>query len=102
MQDEIQQAVAKELGIEGLTSEEQQDLIAQMTGILLKAASIAILEKLPESKRDEFVAIAGQENETAIRTFLEKELPESEAIVRTAVAEEIRRFKDSQTTVTTA
>jgi hypothetical protein len=96
MQDEIQKAVAEELGIEGLTSEEQQELIAQMSGIMLKAATIALLDNLPEAKRAEFVAIAEKQDEAALKRFLETELPNSEEVVRSAVADEIRRFKEYQ------
>ncbi|MEJ0053135.1 MAG: DUF5663 domain-containing protein [bacterium] len=102
MQDEIQRAVAEELGIEGLSSAEQQELIAQMTGIMLKAATLALLEKLREDKRDEFVIIAESKDEEALRTFLEKELPGSEEIVRAAVSEEIRRFKEYQSGIPAA
>jgi len=102
MQDELQQAVAEELGIEGLTPTEQQELIAQVTGVMLKAASIAILEKLPEAAREQFITIADTKDEVALKTFLEKELPDSEAVVRAAVAEEVRRFKEFQNTLTTA
>lgn len=102
MDEEIQKSVAKELGIEGLTLEEQRELIVQMTGVMLKAANLAILEKLPDGKREEFVAIADTRDETALREFLMRELPDSEAIVRAAVAEEVRRFREGRETIPTA
>jgi len=100
MQDEIQKAVAEQLGIDGLGSDEQKEIIAQMTGVMLKAASIALLENLPEGKRDEFIAITDKQDEAGLKAFLAKELPDSENIVRAAIEGEVKRFNEYQQSLT--
>ena len=100
MPDDLQHAIAAELGIENLSSEEQQEVVARMSGVLLKAATIAVLEALPEEKRQAFMDLAEAGDQEGIKAYLAKELPESENIVRTAIAEEVRRFNEYQQSIT--
>lgn len=50
MQDELTKAIAKDLGIESLPLADQQALIAQFGEIALKAATMAVIEKLTEER----------------------------------------------------
>src|SRR5487761_2245000 len=98
MQDELTAAIAEDLGIKDLPPGQQQELIAQFGEVALKAATLAILGKLVEGKRDEFTRIAGTGDASALKTFLDREVPEHEEIAKAAVAEEVKRFKNSQIT----
>jgi hypothetical protein len=98
MQDDVRSAVAEQLGITMLPPEDQEALIAQMSGVLLQAASLAVLAALPEGKRAGFMALAETGDEAALKEYLAQELPGSENIVRAAVAEEVRRFRESKAT----
>ena len=86
-------AIASDLGITDLPRDEQEQLIAQFGEIALKAATLSVMERLSESKRDEFAALAESGNAKAVKTFLDREVPDHEAISKTAVAEEVRKFK---------
>lgn len=96
MQDEITTAVAKDLGISDLSIEEQHKLIAQFGEVALKAATIAVVGKLADDKREEFAKIAEAGNAAALGEFLDREVPGHESIAKAAVAEEVKRFRDFQ------
>lgn len=96
MQDEVTALIATDLGIKDLPSEEQHALIAQFGEIALKSATLAVVGKLAEDKRDEFAKIAETGDPTALRTFLDREVPGHEDIAKAAVAEEVKRFKAFQ------
>ncbi len=98
MQDEeLTAAIAADLGIGDFSLKEQQTLIAQFGEVALKAATLSILEKLSEEKRNEFSKIAETGDAEALKTFLDREVPEHEKLAKAAVDDEMRRFKEFQT-----
>ena len=96
MQDEITKAIAADLGISDLSVAEQLQLITQFGEVALKAATVAVLEKMPEAKRDEFAKLAEAGDAAAIKTFLDAEVPDHEAVAKAAVQAEVQKFKDFQ------
>lgn len=96
MQDELTALIAADLGIKDLPLTEQQTLIAQFGEIALKAATLAIVEKIAADKRGEFARLAEAGDATALKTFLDREVPEHENLAKAAVAEEVTRFKTFQ------
>jgi hypothetical protein len=96
MQDEITKVIANDLGISSLQTDEQKELIAQFGEVALKAATLAVVSKLADDKRGEFAKLAESGDATAIKAFLDKEVPGHEDIAKTAVLEEVNRFKDFQ------
>ncbi len=97
MQDELTALIAGDLGIKELPLAEQQTLIAQFGEIALKAATLSVVDKLAEDKRDEFAKLSEAGDATALKAFLDREVPGHEEIAKAAVAEEVKRFKDFQT-----
>lgn len=96
MQDELIKAIATDLGIADLPQNEQQELVAQFGQVALKAASVALMEKLSEEKRAEFIKIAQAGDPAPVQEFLTKELPNHEEIARAAVQEQVAAFKATQ------
>ena len=96
MQDELTALIAKDLGITDLAPEKQQELIAQFGEVALKAATLSVLGKLSEDTRDEFMKLSEAGDADALKAFLDREVPAHEEIVKQAVAEEVRRFKEFQ------
>ena len=96
MQDEMTAAIAADLGISDLPVTEQQELIAQFGEVALKAATLSVVAKLAEDKREEFAKLAEAGDPMALKTFLDREVPDHDNIAKVAVAEEIKRFKDFQ------
>ncbi|MCR4333657.1 MAG: DUF5663 domain-containing protein [Patescibacteria group bacterium] len=96
MQDELTALIAADLGIKNLPIEEQRALVAQFGEIALKAASLAVFEKLAEDKRGEFTTLAEAGDGAALKAFLDREVPGHEEVAKVAVAEEVKRFKAFQ------
>jgi hypothetical protein len=96
MQDQMTAAIANDLGISSLSAEQQQELIAQFGEVALKAATLAVVGKLSEDKRAEFVTLAEAGNVEALKEFLDREVPGHESLAKAAVAEEVQRFRDFQ------
>lgn len=96
MPDEITKAIAADLGISDLSVAEQQQLISQFGEVALKAATLSVLEKLTEEKRNEFAKLAEAGDAAAIKAFLDREVPGHEELAKQAVAAEVQKFKDFQ------
>ncbi|MHB8860224.1 MAG: DUF5663 domain-containing protein [Minisyncoccota bacterium] len=96
MPEELTALIAADLGITDLPVEEQKTLIAQFGEIALRAATLSVLRELAEDKREAFAALAEAGDASALKEFLDAEVPGHETIVKAAVAEEVRRFKDFQ------
>lgn len=96
MQDELTTAIAANLGITGFPIEQQKELIAEFGKMSLKAATISIVGKLADDKREEFVKLAKAGDAAALKAFLDREVPNHEEIAKAAVAQEVERFKDFQ------
>ena len=97
MQDELTAAIATDLGIKDLPIEEQQELIAKFGEVALKAATLSVVGELSEEKRLEFAKLAEAGDPMALKIFLDREVPNHEELAKSAVAEEIKRFKEFQT-----
>lgn len=96
MPDELTTAISADLGITDLPVEEQKTLIAQFGEIALKSATLAVVGKLAENMREEFIRLAEAGDAGALKAFLDREVPGHEELVKTAVAEEVKRFRDFQ------
>jgi len=94
MQDELTAAIAADLGITDLPIDEQKTLISQFGEVALKAATLSVIGKLSEEKRGEFAKLAEAGDAEALKTFLDKEVPGHEELAKTAVADELKRFKE--------
>ena len=98
MPEDVRTTLMGALGIEGLPVEEQERLMADFAEVALKAATVAILEKLPEDKREEFARLAETGDAAALGAFLDREVPGHETLAGQAVAREAKQFKESLTT----
>lgn len=96
MENELSAQIAKDLGIAHLPAEEQKTLIAQFGEVALKAATLAVVAKMTESAREEFMKLAQAGDAGAVQAFLDKEVPGHEALAKAAVSEEVKRFKSFQ------
>jgi hypothetical protein len=96
MQDEMTALISADLGIKDLPLSEQQALIAQFGEVALKAATLAVVGKLTEGSRNEFAKLAEAGDATALKAFLDREVPGHEDLAKAAVAEEVKRFKAFQ------
>lgn len=98
MPEDVRATLMEALGIGGLPAEEQERLTAAFAEVALKAATVAVLEKLLEGKHDEFARLAEAGDAVALGAFLDREVPGHETIAGQAVATEARHFKESLAT----
>lgn len=96
MQDELTKAIAGDLGISDLPINQQQELIAQFGEVALKAATLSVVGKLADDKKEEFMKLAEAGDPSALKVFLDREVPGHEDIAKVAVAEEVKKFKAFQ------
>lgn len=96
MDDHITARIAEDLGLTALPVEDQKKLIAQFGEVALKAATIAVIGKLTDEKREEFANLAEAGDAAAVQAFLDREVPEHETLAKDAVAAEVTKFKAFQ------
>jgi hypothetical protein len=96
MPDELTSRIAADLGVSSLPKDQQEALIAQFGEVALKAATLAVIGKLTDDKREAFAKLSESGDLTAIRAFLDAEVPGHEELARAAVQEEVKRFKAFQ------
>jgi hypothetical protein len=96
MPDNLSALIAADLGITDLPKEEQETLISQFGEVALKAATLSVIGKLAGDKREEFATLAQAGDAAGLKSFLDREVPGHEEMVKSAVAEEIKKFKDFQ------
>lgn len=96
MQDELSALIAADLGIANLPGDEQKQIISQFGEVALKAATLSVLDRIDPEKREEFATLAEAGDAAALQAFLDREVPGHEEIVKAAVAEEVKKFKDFQ------
>jgi|CXWL01.1.fsa_nt_gi hypothetical protein len=96
MPDEMTALIATDLGITELPIADQKTLITQFGEVALKTATLAVFGKLDDSKREEFAKLVETGDAAKLKAFLDLEVPGHEEMVKAAVAEEVKRFKDFQ------
>lgn len=99
MNPEIRTAIIKELSIESLPEQAQDQIIAQLGGIVLQATTVAIFEKLSPEKRAEFEEVSKDEDPTKIQEFLAAQVPNMQELMSEELKKVIEQFKQGEDTV---
>jgi hypothetical protein len=91
LQQLAQVDLIKELGIDKLPRERQEELLAQMGEIVQQRILLRLLEELPEEDKDEFAALleANQDNPEVVEMFLKEKVPNMDVLAM----EEIGKYK---------
>lgn len=76
------------LGLDGLSTDRQADLLMRMADIIQKRLALRVMKLLPEESLDEYLKIADND-EIGGHEFLTKKIPNYSAIIQ----EEITNFK---------
>ena len=82
-----------ELGIGSCSTEDQDKILNQFGEVAFKAATIAVMENLSETKQEEFAKLAEAGETDKLKIFLDKEVPQHEKIAGDAIATEIANFR---------
>lgn len=95
MDTELKALLVKDLGLTNLTEEVQDQILARLGEITLKAVTLAIFEKLPEAKRAEFDEIALAEDPAKIQAFLTENIPNLKELMDAELKKTIAKFKEA-------
>ncbi len=85
----IQDDILKELQIDQLPPEKQEEVLTAMTELLLKRLTVRVLEKLDEKQQEEFGQVSAGGDPDKINQFFAANVPDYEKIIQ----EEIDLFK---------
>jgi len=85
----IQDDILKELQIDQLPLEKQEEVLTAMTELLLKRLTVRVLEKLDEKQQEEFGQVSASGDPDKISQFFAANVPDYEKIIQ----EEIDLFK---------
>lgn len=86
--------LVRELGIEGLSQEAQEETLAVLGEGILERVVIEIVRVLPAPKHAEFRALIGTASPLRIHTYLEPYVSDFPAFVERYAKEEVVRFKE--------
>ena len=89
MATQLQQDVFKELGLQDLPSDRQEEILVAMTEIILKRITLRVLERLGEKQRAEFDAVCASGDQEKINQFFLDSISDYEKMI----GDEIARFK---------
>jgi hypothetical protein len=91
MKDILKQNIIKDLGLEALPEEEQEEALLSVGRIIFQAVLIRVLQELDDQGKDEFDKLLSEKpnDEEAILKFLTEKVPDLNSIVR----EEVSKFK---------
>ncbi len=85
----IQEDLLKELGLDQLPPEKQEEILTAMTEVLLKRLTIKVLEKLNDQQQEEFSQVSASGDADKINQFFAANVPDYEKMIQ----EEIGLFK---------
>ncbi len=92
-QDQIQQELLKELGLENFSPAQQQETMATIGGPVLQSVLLDIAEQIPEPQRTEFQAALEVGYAPRIKEIIEANIPDSNAFIATSAAKALAEFK---------
>lgn len=93
---ELREILTKELAIDGLPEEVQDEIVAKLGEIILKSLTVAIFEKLSTDARAEFERIGAKGNHTLIQEFLEENVPDMHTLMEEEVKKTLRNFAQAE------
>jgi hypothetical protein len=91
---ELRDILIKELGIENLSGEAQDEIVAKIGEMVLKSLTASIFEKLTPSAKEEFNRISAAGNPAAIQGFLEENAPGIHEMMAEELKKTLASFKE--------
>ncbi len=85
----IQDDIIKELGIDQLPPEKQEEILTAMTEVILKRIILRVLENFDEAQKDEFEKVCSAGDQDQVNNYLMANVPDYENVIK----DEIAKFK---------
>jgi succinate dehydrogenase flavin-adding protein (antitoxin of CptAB toxin-antitoxin module) len=89
---ELREILIKELGLEGLPAEAQDEVVVKLGEIILKSVTIAIYEKLSPDARAEFDKITEENDPSLIQRFLDEHVPDMQGLMEAEIKRTLQDF----------
>ncbi len=89
---ELRDILIKELGIEGLPEEAQDEIVGKLGEVILKSLTVAIFEKLSNDARADFERISSRGDHDLIQEFLEENVPDLHLLMEEEVKKTLENF----------
>lgn len=90
-EEEVRTLVAKELQLEGIPTEEQDILIADVANLLAETASVKVFNMVPEEYHEELSELA--EDQEKMQARLKEIIPNVSEVVQQAMQEGLENYK---------
>ena len=91
--DELKKKIVGELNIGHLADVEQEEIVTKLSEVLLKDATLAVMQQIPESEHDKIDAMVGAGDDTGMQDLVRKYVPNVEQVVAEAVRAGIDEHK---------
>lgn len=95
-QDELKSIIAKDIGVENLSQEDQNEIISRLGGIITQRIVLEIIKRLPEENRNEYEEIGISGDEQKMQEFLGKYIPDAKNFIHDVIKKEIEDFKNTK------
>lgn len=85
--------IVAELNIGHLSAEEQEQVIGKVSEVLLKRATLALMQRIPADTLDELDRLTDAGDNAAIQKLVAEHVPDAEAVVTQAAQEGLAEHK---------
>lgn len=89
---EIKNILIKELGIEELPKEAQNEVVSKLGDVILKSLTVTIFENLSNDARGQFEEISSTRDNNLIQEFLEENVPDLQTLMEEEVRKTLQNF----------
>lgn len=93
---ELRSILLKELNIENLPEEAQDEVIAGIGDTILKSVTLKIFEELSTEDRKRFEAVSAQGDDDLIQQFLEMAVPNMHILMETEIKKTLQAYKEKE------
>jgi len=92
-QEELRKIILKDLKIDFLKPEIQDEILAKLGENIIKRISLVVLEALPEEARAEFDNISQSGDQEKMQQFLKAQIPDFEKLIYETIKKTIEEYK---------
>lgn len=89
---ELRGIIVKELGIEILPEQAQNEIVAKLGEIILKSVTVSIFERLSDDARAEFERITKEDEPELLQRFLDEHIPDMQGLMAEEVKKTLQTF----------
>lgn len=93
---ELRETLIKELGIENLSGEAQDEVVSKIGEMILKSVTASIFEKLTPSAKEDFNKISATGSSAAIQDFLEENAPGIHEMMEAELRKTLQGFRENR------